>query len=202
MIHTFPEVASPYYKQRLLCCHYLKHPLVEPALRVYLGHGNFPMGACLRLNFGKLPAKSYNCFVACVQKTKQSKGTHNSFKVTHSEVLLSQKKKVCSLLRWTLVLEGYWIFLFPGKTAKFFTTSKVKKVPFYTWSLKAYLSLAAEWFADSIWTEHPQPRAAKAEQSFCRILSHQLLRVTCNTGRVSCRHSIWSLLPKKGSYLT
>lgn len=93
MIHTFPEVASPYYKQRLLCCHYLKHPLVEPALRVYLGHGNFPMGACLRLNFGKLPAKSYNCFVACVQKTKQSKGTHNSFKVTHSEVLLSQKKK-------------------------------------------------------------------------------------------------------------
>lgn len=113
-----------------------------------------------------------------------------------------KKKKVCSLLRWTLVLEGYWIFLFPGKTAKFFTTSKVKKVPFYTWSLKAYLSLAAEWFADSIWTEHPQPRAAKAEQSFCRILSHQLLRVTCNTGRVSCRHSIWSLLPKKGSYLT
>lgn len=53
-----------------------------------------------------------------------------SSKVTHSEVLLSQKKnptpkqntntKVCSLLR-SLVLEGYWIFLFPGKTAKVFS---------------------------------------------------------------------------------
>lgn len=29
--------------------------------------------------------------------------------------------KVCSLLRRSLVLEGYWIFLFPGKTAKVFS---------------------------------------------------------------------------------
>jgi len=78
---------------------------------------------------------------------------------------------------------GIEFFCFQEKLPKF-SVSKSRKVLFYTCTLKAYLSLASEWFADSIWTEHSQPRATKEEQSFCRNLSHQLLRVTCKTGRV------------------
>lgn len=107
--------------------------------------------------------------------------------MTQSLVLLSIKIKKIKLptfkKEFGLVLEGYWIFLFPGKYAKVYTISEQRKALFYTWPLKAYLSLAAEWFVDSIWTEHPQPRAAKVEQSFSRNLSHQLLRVTSNTGK-------------------
>lgn len=120
-------------------------------------------------------------------KTNPKKPHHTSSNVTRSGALP--------------VLEGYWIFPFPGNTIKVSTISKLKKVSFYTSQLEAYLSLADEWFADSIWTEHLQPRPTKVERRFWWFLSHQLLGVTFNTGVVHVGTQYAILYHKKGKYL-
>lgn len=141
---------------------------------------------------------NHNCFVVIFKKKKNMKTKtkpktnpkkphHTSSNVTRSGALP--------------VLEGYWIFPFPGNTIKVSTISKLKKVSFYTSQLEAYLSLADEWFADSIWTEHLQPRPTKVERRFWWFLSHQLLGVTFNTGVVHVGTQYAILYHKKGKYL-